>query len=741
MAKIRIKNIGTQLLVSIDNKTVTVRDKDNIKFSIDNYIVTMEDGEEEVFKETTENIIEPQEKSPVDLMLLLNTMLTTDVVSSGIENVIVVAKSGGDYTSIKSASDVSEAGDVIIVYAGVYNENPIALKDVTLMSHGEVIVNAIDINTNLITMSNGSSIQRITLKGVTNAACIYVGGTAFLTNIENCDFDTSSIAIEVDGVGKFSTIEECKFGNNIVTALFADNGALINASNILSYATNSVKIDNGSSGFVHNIGIVGGVNGLYVDNASSLIFSVLTSSGTQNTIRANNASEIIGNSLTSTGGTSKDIWQEDTASLLRITGAMLNPDTFDVASFNNIDIEYNGNKEGDEGYHITGELTVGQAEKGGESVFGEGDSYTRGLLVYTETELGVQANVSAEASSPSGSTISLPGVIADNSIYISSERYSEDYSDYVKFYGYKVTIDGSLFGSGEIVHEYWNGAAWTEFSVMATDSSGQYFPHAQDVYGNTTTKQVRFNQQIDDDWTKNDPISSGTNLYWVRIRVKTAITTSMLIEQIKVHTNRSEINKDGWIEYFGKARPLGSFSWDLGLVEPANSSPSDGDVYLGDNLSVGRKENRFVNSATDRIGFNSFLPFDCDTSTPIHIVWGVRTDDNSAGNIKWTIRCAWVNEGGDVYASAAAAPTTAVNQVTVDATAAAPTASNTLKYYEARFSVKDLVSRVSTGVGVGDMLFVSLERAGGAGSDTHGGDVDLVQITAHYTRWSEGGHF
>ena len=55
-----------------------------------------------------------------------------------------------------------------------------------------------------------------------------------------------------------------------------------------------------------------------------------------------------------------------------------------------------------------------------ESVFGEGDSYTRGMLVYSETELNVFTDRSVDARSVSASSFTFDGVVTDNAIYVAT---------------------------------------------------------------------------------------------------------------------------------------------------------------------------------------------------------------------------------------------------------------------------------------------------------------------------------
>jgi hypothetical protein len=204
---------------------------------------------------------------------------------------------------------------------------------------------------------------------------------------------------------------------------------------------------------------------------------------------------------------------------------------------------------------------------------------------------------------------------------------------------------------------------------------------------------------------------------------------------MKIHSNRSEINGDGFLEYFGRARPFGTLPWDVGLIKPGASSPLDQNVFLSDNLDVGRTENKFANTATDRIGFNAYLPDDLDTSCPIQLIWTMITDDNSGGTIDWIVRWGYTGDGGAIYLSQGTAPTTASNEQSSSISTSAPL-TEICKTSVVNLDVSDMISRRSSG-SFGDMLWLTLERPSG---DSHAGDVTLVNLSAKYTKWCEGGH-
>jgi len=397
--------------------------------------------------------------------------------------------------------------------------------------------------------------------------------------------------------------------------------------------------------------------------------------------------------------------------------------------------------DGDEGLNVLGELHVGTPETPTESVFGGGDSYTRGILVYTEDSVGTFVDVTTEAVTASGSTFTFPGVTTGNSVYVASTLISN--TEVVPHYGIKTSlVSAAVMDGGDIITEYYNGVDWVEVNAMESESTGKYEPHANNLFQHAGSHQIRYDSEMaNDSWTTSDLPNYGTPLYWTRFRISSTITTSPVIEQIKVHTSRFEINGDGWVEYFGKARPIAKLPWEVQVFEKATGTDvKDQDLYLSKTIDNGGKKNRFVSNQGDpnkaqRIGFKTTLPFDMDTSSPVDFQWSIVSDDTDGGTIDWIIRWGFNSDGDSVYTTSGSAPTTAPNQKEINYSATPPATSNKSKWYKVSLDVSDMMSRREGGFG--DTIWVSMQRAS---SDTHDGDVSLISMAAYYTKWCEGGH-
>ena len=391
----------------------------------------------------------------------------------------------------------------------------------------------------------------------------------------------------------------------------------------------------------------------------------------------------------------------------------------------------------DEGLNIFGELHVGSPEFPSEAVFGEGDSYTRGMLIYTYNSSGTGSYKDVTVSGSSigdGLYIEFPNTGSGDAIYLASTI--EKNGDYTKHFGLKILSTQLVnTGSGIAIPEYYNGSSWIPFNFMLTDAAGEYLPHGIDFGPETGSYHLRYDWRMNQDWATSDLMGIGTDYYWARYRILLPILQSFRIEQMKIHSNRSEINEDGFIEYFGKARPFGTLPWDINLTRPGTENPADQNVWLSDNLDVGRSDNKFRAGSTDRIGFNGYLPDDLDTSCPIQLQWSAVTDVTDGGNIGWIVRWGWSTEGDSVYTGSVAAPTTSSNEQTSSLSSLSPTAM-TQKTYNRDLQIPRMISRRESG-SFSDMLWLTLQRSD---ADTHTGDVSVINLVGKYTKWCEGGH-
>jgi len=686
------------------------------------------------------------------------------------ESVILHVGANGDYTNVKDAMDsiTDSSGSkpyTILVTPGVYEENnPIVSKAFVSVfgigSTGAVRLNATNAG-NLFTgsvliaftnvtfgnVTSGYAVEMATLGGISIDGCVigdcengihvnHVSSAVVITNSTSIGINTgnlfevtsgqltlsgltvtdqTTVGTIVKGVGGRVMVNGVdSFGSNVTTGFDMFNTVATLRGINLENSTDGIVINGGSSHTtISGVEIHDCTNdGLRIGTGNVDVNALHISNSAQYNVNITGAAIVLGNIITILDNT--NISPSATVIGLGIS-----------------------DKEGDSGVVVYGEFSVGTPLVGGETVLGHGDSYTNGMFVYS-FDGTTYTDISTAAQSPSGSAFNFANPNVNTAFYITSDYRN---GDYLTHPGMKINVMSPIvLGGGEIVYEYWDGGTWVEFNYMVTDSGGKYLPHAKQLFEASGSYQVRFDINMTDNWVKNDPITSGIDRFWTRIRIKTAITTSPSLEQFKLHTaGRTEINSDGYIETFGLARSISRFPWDAGLLEAAAASPSNQDLFLSDNLDVGRVENKFVNNNIDRVGFLSPIPETIDTSTPIVFAWSVITDDATAGNIEWVVSWGFNTPTGNVYKSQGSAPTTAPNEQNTTVVEAAPISANTVQWYKTDLDISDMISRRLGGFP--DTLWVSLERVGDSGSDTHSGDIALVGIAADFLTWCFGGHF
>jgi len=655
----------------------------------------------------TETANPVQLKSYVSIQAVGNRQ-TTRVISGNSDDLFL----GAPVTSIR---EISLEG-----VAGYYNIN--------MASSGSLLLDNISvINNNGIFVNNDN-------------ATVNVDGIAFLTfgpnTINNgiCVSGGNVIIRKIDVVSTAS-INKCIDINK--------QSSIVTVKDFTSFSPNvSACIGVGTSGrcIVSDINFVAPVDGIIVSDGCNVRINggvVFNAQNNAMTVLSGGAGSTVGtNALTLQDSINYDlnILSSDStvfgSGYLEINKIYAHPDAKLYGSY----VDLFG---GDEGVNILGELHVGTPRKPAESVFGEGDSYTGGMLVYTyDGTTSATENVSVSARSSSNSTFGFVNTDVDSSIYCASTIICDgDLNDYIPHYGIKANILSGHDGTGNVIAEYYtSGGTWEEIKTMSTDSGGSYYPHAGQLFENIGSQQVRYNNLVKfDGLGKTDPVGYGTDLYWIRFRIETQTDIAPIFEQFKLHSSRFEINSDGWIEYFGRARPISRLPWEIGVLEKAATAPGDQDLYLGDMLDVGGKKNRLDTGDIDRVGFKTSLPFDCDTSTPIVFDWSCIVA-TGGGDIDWVIRWGFNSDGDNVYRSAPGSDP--VNMRTYIVTEPAPATADTVKWYRTTLDISDMLARRSGGFS--DTIWLTIQRTGT--TDTNNSDVSLVAIGANYTKWSEGGH-
>jgi hypothetical protein len=579
---------------------------------------------------------------------------------------VIVAKSGGQFTSIKAAVDYVTAQVpsiatpwAILVYPGVYIEDKITMPDyTTLRCTGPVGSSTIIPNTTtdaIIACGSNSTVSGFLLFGATGVGGAGIEATAGKSNfimkdllIINCETGArvTGSGTPISTQGTLLNLSLSRAPTQVMsTGILVAAGALAVIAGVVitgtpaSFVSTGLDV-NGASAQVASLSVNYCTTGLRVRGQSGY-----THTGFQG------RSCTLGIELDGAGTDAKmnssildSCTQDITISNAGVTGfyngaADIRKTDLDAATkfFLNI-LQF---EAGDESNKIVAEFHVGIPTRPSESCFGEGDSDVIGMKVFSNTNgiAGTWLDNTTAAASVDGSTFSpFPGAGAENCFYIGNTLRI--------FKGIKLEdiTPALVLGTGSIVLEYWNGSAWTATPVMETDADPPYGQRANNVFQETGNIQLRFG--LMPGWVKNT--LNSVEAYWVRFRIVTAVTSVFTSERCKCHTQRSEINRDGFIEYFGDAEQTRQIPLSQ-LGSLTGFSASSAIIDTNPNTKLQRLYVRRDNNKKDGSGSDFQMPRGLDTSKPItfHIIFGV-TSPNTGDVENELFLTRLRGQGGDV---------------------------------------------------------------------------------------------
>ena len=526
--------------------------------------------------------------------------------------IVATQQLGADATSIADAITAvnalspvpsASAPATILVHPGVYTTAPFSLPNyvslVGVAGAEATILQASTTTSALCTANGGQRVEGLTLKGANGSGGVgvEVGGTVGTLVVKDCVIDDCETGAKVAAASRLMELEHVKIDGGTTGLLVDGSGAQASVSH-LTIIDQTIGIDIGTSG-----GAVIGSDYYAVDD-----------SGFTTHVRVQAAS-----------------------SELELMNSVFRADKTDFHTSATIQLNYGSDVPGDEAYKIIGELHVGSEARPRESCFGGGDSHVRGMAALTNTNLegGTWNDITTSLKDDDGSSAALFAATAvGNCFYFGGD---------FEFPGMKVEITTAMSG-GAVVLEYWNGSSWVSIPHMSSDASSPYAQYAQLVFQRANTEQVRFGIQDITGWaTKN---LNGITKYWVRFRVTTILTTIPSCDRAKLHTDRTEINSDGVVEYFGAAQPVRQLSWHRKLMEELEGfAQPDADIDIASGFSLKAKANRWQNGNKDGSGtFLHALP-GLDTSRPIIYVVGWAPEATGAGNVELQLDVVTLNAG------------------------------------------------------------------------------------------------
>jgi hypothetical protein len=309
------------------------------------------------------------------------------------------------------------------------------------------------------------------------------------------------------------------------------------------------------------------------------------------------------------------------------------------------------------------------------------------------------------------------------------------------FPGFEVFLSTSMINVAgtsvdSVIWEFWNGSIWTELPLMSTYADAPYTTRANVTLENDTIHHYRFGDI--DTWATTTV--NGTLAYWVRSRVIDAanITKIPVVGQIKLHTNHTHIGKDGFVEYFGDARPTNDFNIAMSSVLQTGiagiTNPGSQELLVVDaggiEIAALGVNNLWATGVDTAVTFIWNPPANIDTSNCLNLKIPMSRSTTGAGNIALSVEYAFVvNE--DVVKNPNGG-TTAVGKTTGVIAYPTSTIARGAFFVTIPLTITDLLPSDST-------IWFKLTRVGTDGLDTYGNSVYPHNILLQYKSWSAGG--
>jgi len=358
---------------------------------------------------------------------------------------------------------------------------------------------------------------------------------------------------------------------------------------------------------------------------------------------------------------------------------------------------------GDLGIIFRGEVNIGTVDEPHELCVGQGDSTTEGMVVFSSPDNVNFTDNTEAASSGEGSTYQAwtGATAAGAADYIGSD---------FPFCGFKMrtAVIGEAV-AGDVVREYYNGSAWVDFTALATDEN-TLESRADNIGTVVGGEQVRVGSCDDQSLVT----INGVEKYYMRFRIVSDITLAPYVEQIKIHTNRFEVNPTGKTESFGEAiyeKDL-VMHWELTDIL-SGFSPNSTNIVFADGLTLVYSANRFNNNVTDGRGGYIVLPEGLDTSKGVNLEILFTPLNDTAGDVNFIVETHQTRVGDVIDATNT--PESATGSVTIELNE-----NNVLHEGKFNVNVQNLIP--------GEILAFGLKRDGGG--DSYAGNIALVNVRA-----------
>ena len=326
-----------------------------------------------------------------------------------------------------------------------------------------------------------------------------------------------------------------------------------------------------------------------------------------------------------------------------------------------------------------------------------------------------------------------PSPVNDDAFYIGN-------SDSRIFEGIQLDMSTSMTNVAgtsvdSVVWEFWNGTIWTTLSLMSTGANSPYTERANITFEDDETHQYRFGKL--DTWATTTV--NGALGYWVRARVIDAanISRNGVVGHIKLHTNHTHIDSDGFVEYFGNSRITNSqnipMSSGLQTGIAGITNPGSQELLVVDSggikISALGVNNLWASGVDTALTFIWNPPGNIDTSEYLNVKIPMSRSTGGAGDIALSVEYTFVVDE-DIVKNPNGG-TTAVGRTTGIVAYPTSTITRGAFFVTIPLDISALFSSIST-------IWFKLTRVGTDVLDTYNNDVYPHNIILTHTSWSNG---
>jgi hypothetical protein len=385
------------------------------------------------------------------------------------------------------------------------------------------------------------------------------------------------------------------------------------------------------------------------------------------------------------------------------------------------------------GSHIQSELVIGNKVDGSRAFFGKGGFNYEGVIFQSYDGVSYFDKTQFWKESVKTPTDIWESPNAGELIYL---------GDDVKFSTMEYTCSAPIvIGAGGWILEYYDGAVWQPVDAMCLKRDPPFASVGNKCLNTVGTFIIHLDLKLCFDstnWTKTT--INGSNKYWIRSRIVSAITTVAALSNLKLFYDAVEISNTGYTLYLGCSRVYVNLPFDTNLLKSTKTgvaAPKDTNIWGGENVGIGKIFNTLNSTGNNDLGFIFSAPTNLDTSSAIRIDVLYISDSNAALQPPFdlTLRIGSPLIGTDIiYVSNPVGTPIRNLQTYLASVPLDQTNGEILQRYTFNAYQTELISRNDLGI-TDSLLMVNLQRNN---TDTNTNDMVIIQISITYVSMAVG---